>query len=103
MPLLFTTHPIEQAYFGIWKIDEPESFFLDALPLSPAEEADLHPLKGIRRTEWLAGRYLLHLLTGAQERLPMAKTAFSKPFFLDHPDLYCSLKFRIKTSNMSKF
>jgi len=91
MPLLLTAHPIEQACFGIWKIDEPESFFHDALPLSPAEEADLQPLKGIRRAEWLAGRYLLHLLTGAQERLPMAKTAFSKPFFLDQPDLYCSL------------
>jgi len=91
MPLLLTTHPNQQASFGLWKIEEPESFFHNELLLSPAEEADLQPLKGIRRAEWLAGRYLLHLLTGAQERLPMAKTAFAKPFFLDQPDLYCSL------------
>ncbi|MDX2135170.1 MAG: 4'-phosphopantetheinyl transferase superfamily protein [Saprospiraceae bacterium] len=91
MPVLLSAHPFEQATFGLWQIAEPEDFFLDRLPLARDEERDLAPLKGIRRAEWLAGRYLLHLLTGENERLPLAKTAFAKPFFLDKPDLRCSL------------
>ncbi len=91
MPVLLASHPFEQATFGLWQIAEPEAFFRDRLPLAQDEERDLAPLKGIRRAEWLASRYLLHLLTGENERLPLAKTAFAKPFFLDKPDLHCSL------------
>ncbi len=81
----------ETLRFGVWQIAEPESYFRDDLPLWPGEEADLERFKGIRRLEWLAGRWLLHKLTGLPERLPLGKDTFAKPFFLDRPELHCSL------------
>lgn len=92
MPLLLVTHPFAEASFGLWQIAEPEAFFRMDLPLSAREETDLaqhhNPL---RRLEWLAGRWLLHKLTDSPQRLPMAKDAFSKPFFPDNQHLACSL------------
>ncbi len=91
MPLLLLTHPTPGATFALWRPDEPEDFFRDGLPLSASEEEDLARFKDLRRLEWLASRRLLHQLTGSDARLELAKDAFSKPFFLRHPDLHCSL------------
>ena len=99
MPLLFTRHlrfhrdtPQEQVLaFGVWQITEEEAYFRNDLPLTAEEETDLARYKGIRRLEWLAGRWLLHKLTGAEARLPLGKNAFAKPFFLHRPELHCSL------------
>ncbi|MBP6825303.1 MAG: 4'-phosphopantetheinyl transferase superfamily protein [Saprospiraceae bacterium] len=91
MPLLLATHPFPETSFGLWQIAEEESFFRKELPLSVEEEAELANLKNIRRLEWLASRWLLHKLTGAPQRLPLVKNTFAKPFFLDNPDLFCSL------------
>lgn len=76
---------------GVWLLEEEEGFFRENLPLTEGEEQELSDLKGLRRMEWLGSRWLLHRLTGTAQRMPLAKTAFSKPFFLDQPDLYCSL------------
>jgi len=92
MPLLLTRHPFPGTTFGLWQIAEKEAFFREELPLSPAEEAEMVRLKNdLRRHEWLAGRWLLHKLTGAPQRLPLAKDAFSKPFFPENQHLACSL------------
>ncbi len=92
MPLLLITHPFHDASFGLWQIAESEDFFRVDLPLRIEEEAELaqhhNPL---RRLEWLAGRWLLHKLTDSPQRLPLAKDAFSKPFFPDNQHLACSL------------
>ncbi|MBC7774413.1 MAG: 4'-phosphopantetheinyl transferase superfamily protein [Phycisphaerae bacterium] len=92
MPLLLTNHPFPGATFGLWQIVESEAFFRADLPLSSAEESDLTQHRNpLRRLEWLAGRWLLHKLTDAPQRLPMAKDAFSKPFFPENQHLGCSL------------
>jgi len=91
MPLLFSRHLFPQTTFGLWQIAEEEAFFREDLPLSPAEEGEFAQLKGILRQEWLAARWLLHKLTGEAIRLPLAKDAFSKPFFPDNEHLLCSL------------
>jgi 4'-phosphopantetheinyl transferase len=91
MPLLLLRHPVPDTTFGLWQIAEDEAFFRTRLPLEPGEEADVAPLKGVRRLEWLAVRWLLHVLTGVPERVPLTKTAFAKPFFVGRPDWYCSL------------
>lgn len=91
MPLLRTIHPFQSATFAIWQVEEPSLYFEQDLPLSPQELQELTGLRDRRRLEWLASRWLLHKTTGAPQRMPLAKNAFSKPFFLDQPDLYCSL------------
>ncbi|MBL7798931.1 MAG: 4'-phosphopantetheinyl transferase superfamily protein [Saprospiraceae bacterium] len=95
MPLLFIRHIAldsgQVRTFGVWQIAEDERYFREDLHLTPEEEEDLARYKGIRRLEWLAGRRLLHLLTGADVRLPLGKNAFAKPFFLHRPELHCSL------------
>lgn len=92
MPLLLTTHPFENATFGLWHIAEDEQFFRADLPLSGEEEQEfLRHRNPLRRLEWLAGRWLLHKLTDTPQRLFLAKDAFSKPFFRDNQQLACSL------------
>lgn len=92
MPLLLSVHPFPEAQFGIWHIAEGEAFFRDDLPLSGAEEAEWAEHRNpLRRAEWLAGRWLLHRLSGLPQRLPLAKDAFSKPFFPENQSLSCSL------------
>ena len=91
MPLLLNIHPFEGATFSLWKVTEPLSFFEDDLPLSDSEAAELAVLSEQRRGEWLSSRWLLHHTTGAPRRIPLIKDAFSKPFFLNEPDLFCSL------------
>ncbi len=91
MSLLLTIHPFPGTTFGLWQVAEPESFFQKELPLSSTETQEMALMQPMRRLEWLSSRWLLHKITGAPQRLPLAKNAFSKPFFLDQPDLYCSL------------
>lgn len=92
MPLLLTRHPFPGTTFGLWQIAEEEAFFREELPLASGEETEMAKLKNdLRRSEWLAGRWLLHKLSGAPQRLPLAKDAFSKPFFPENEHLACSL------------
>ncbi len=91
MPLLSIRRPFGGASFGVWQITESEDFFRHDLPLTTDEMAELALHKGIRRLEWLASRWLLHQLTGMPQRIPLAKDAFSKPFFLEKPEFSCSL------------
>lgn len=51
---------------GVWRIDEPESFFankVDDLCLDPEKINEIHHEK--RRCEWLVGRYMISHLTQA--------------------------------------
>lgn len=91
MPLLLNIHPFEDATFSLWHVTEPHSFFEKDLPLSETEAAELAVLNEHRRGEWLSSRWLLHRTTGSSRRIPLVKDAFSKPFFLNAPELFCSL------------
>lgn len=72
-------------------MEEDEAFFRENLTLSAAEWQEWGGLKGPRRREWLAVRWLLHHISGHALRLPLAKDAFSKPFFPAPARLACSL------------
>lgn len=73
----------------IWKIEEPESFFLDGLRLSLKEKAQIARLKGKRKLEWLASRYLLHRMSGRAVRGACIKDEFGKPH-LENSDYHIS-------------
>ena len=77
---------------GIWKIEEEESFFLERLTLHESEEKELVNINGRRRLEWLASRYLVHLMVSDEpewDRIPMLKDEFGKPH-LDEHELFVS-------------
>lgn len=69
--------------FGIWKITEPRSFFLDQLDLTEEELEHYKTIKGNLQIEWLASRYLLHYMSGRYERGRLYKDKYGKPF-LEH-------------------
>lgn len=69
-----------EGILGVWHIQEPESFFLERMELFPAEREEFARLKGEgRRLEWLATRYLLHLLSERTHRGALVKDEFGKP------------------------
>lgn len=78
----------EDTFIGIWKIEEDESYFLQRLDLQPVEQSELAPVKGRRRLEWLASRYLVHeMLTGhgLEDRIPVLKDDQGKPHIWGTP------------------
>ena len=74
MPLLYQQNINESTKLGVWKIEEPEEFFLEKVPL---QREITHPNK---RLQHLAGRYLLPFLFPdfPHEEIEIADTR--KPF-----------------------
>ena len=73
--------------WAIWKIEEDEAYFFDRLVLHESEAAELAKIKGRRRLEWLASRYLVHLMVSDEpewDRIPLLKDEFGKPHLNDH-------------------
>jgi 4'-phosphopantetheinyl transferase len=91
MPLLFKKNYSTQTLVGVWQIDETEFFFLNQLLLSNEEQLEMALLAPRKRLEWLAVRYLLHLLLGNTERQACSKDEFGKPFLQNNPSLHISL------------
>ncbi len=88
MGLLLKKKVENGAVLGIWQVDEPVDFFTKSLDLQAVEEAELANLKGRRRLEWLASRYLVHemlLSMGYEDRMPVLKDEFGKPHLWDTP------------------
>lgn len=83
MPLLLHKKVELDAEVGVWNIEEDEDFFLDHLHLHEVEVAQLNMIKGLRRLEWLAARYLLHFMTGRTVRAICLKDDFGKPYLVD--------------------
>ncbi len=80
MPLLFHRYLQPEGELGLWRIEESEDFFLDQLKLAAEEQAQVAQLKGHRRLEWLAGRWLLHLMSGREQRGACLKDEHGKPY-----------------------
>ncbi len=79
MSLLHTKQISPTTQFGIWTIEEDESFFTEQMTLTDAEQLRLAQIKGVRRLEWLAGRWLVHRMSGAGERLLCQADEYGKP------------------------
>jgi 4'-phosphopantetheinyl transferase len=79
MPLIFKKEILPKGKIGIWKIEEPESFFIGKLQLYTDELAHFEKIKGKKRLEWLAVRYLLHQLSERDIRGMVIKDQYGKP------------------------
>jgi len=80
MPLHFHRHLNPEGEMGLWHITESAEYFESRLSLLPSEKAQLAELKGHRRLEWLAGRWLLHEMSGREERGACLKDEHGKPY-----------------------
>ncbi len=80
MALIFHRKLDLQAELGLWHIEESEAYFMERLSLSGVEAEFVQQIKGRRRLEWLAGRWLLHLMSGREERGACLKDEFGKPY-----------------------
>lgn len=80
MPL-YLYRPIHpEGVIGVWHMAEDEAYFRQHLELFPDEVALLASIPGQgRRTEWLAVRYLLHVLSGHTYRGAVTKDEYGKP------------------------
>ena len=83
MPLIFHKILPNGGELGAWQIEETEAYFLDKLELFPSEIRQLSKIKGRLRLEWLASRWLLHLLSGRTLRGACLKDEFGKPYLTD--------------------
>ena len=75
------THSAEDAIWGLWKIDEDETFLTSQIPSDQVPATLTNTLK---RLEFLAGRALLRALmeTWNMKYLGVEKDRFGKPFLL---------------------
>ncbi|MBK9012940.1 MAG: 4'-phosphopantetheinyl transferase superfamily protein [Saprospiraceae bacterium] len=76
------------AVIGIWRMEEPEAFFMQSLDLQVVEHEELAKIIGRRRLEWLASRYLVHemlMSVGYEDRVPVLKDEFGKPHIWGTP------------------
>ena len=79
MPLVYHKDLIKKSEIGIWRIEEDEAFFSKQLELVEEEAEQLSKIKGGRRVEWLASRYLLHKMSGRSIRGAFLKDKYGKP------------------------
>lgn len=80
MPLKIHRYLDPEGEIGLWNITEAAEFFEDKLELAAEELEQLDRLKGHRRIEWLAARWLLHKMSGRQFRGACLKDEHGKPY-----------------------
>ena len=83
MPLKMHHEILPKGEIGIWNISETEVFFRSLLDLTKDEFDFINTIKGRRKLEWLASRYLLHYMSGREKRGICLKDKFGKPYLKD--------------------
>ncbi|HMS68791.1 MAG: 4'-phosphopantetheinyl transferase superfamily protein [Saprospiraceae bacterium] len=83
MPLILKEKIGIKGLLGVWRIEEEAIFFEQQLNLFETELEELMQLSERKRIEWLASRYLLHLLLGTEDRTPCLKDRYGKPHLMD--------------------
>jgi 4'-phosphopantetheinyl transferase len=80
MPLKYWFHPDPTTSIGVWKIEEPHSWFMDQLVFSHSENEELADIANDkRRLEWLGSRFLLALMLNTKSGPFCTKDAQGKP------------------------
>lgn len=90
MSLIYQSDLHNNGIYGIWHVEEDDSFFMSKMSLFPIEELELSLLKSRKRTEWLTSRYLLHILSKREIRGACLKDEYGKPY-LEHSENYISI------------
>lgn len=79
MPLFLHQKLDIEGELGIWTVTESEDWFRERLTLGTTEQTQLDTIKGRKRLDWLAVRYLVHQMSGRKKRGIFLKDEFGKP------------------------
>ncbi len=85
MPLFLHENIEPKGEIGMWDITEGDDFFVSELVLTYSEAKMLEEVIAKRRKEWMAGRLLLHRMSGRKERGLCVKDEYGKPFLENSP------------------
>jgi len=80
--MIMQEHVFDQAEIGVWRIDESLEYFASRVSLTQAEHDVTRDMSPKRLKEWMASRYLLKCLIGAEEPLKTAMLPGGKPFLI---------------------
>jgi phosphopantetheinyl transferase len=80
MPLIYRKWEQGNTQIGIWQIEESAQWFEQQMRLTPSERVEIATLNERKSLEWLAGRWLLHVLLGDDDRKISLKDEFGKPY-----------------------
>lgn len=96
MPIFLHKNIEPDGEVGLWDITESETFFRKELILTSKEKSLMQNVALKRKKEWMAGRLLLHKMSGRKQRAIAQKDEHGKPH------LYCS-KYDISLSHSGRF
>ena len=82
MPLITHKHISSDTEIGLWSIGESIDFFQDNLALYWEEINEMEMLSSRKAIEWYASRYLIHLMSGREQRGPCLKDEYGKPYLV---------------------
>jgi 4'-phosphopantetheinyl transferase len=94
MPLSFKLDSDKEIELAIWKITEDTSYFHNKLNIHKSEESIIEEFIPKKLMEWLASRYLLHLMSGRGKRGIFSKDIHGKPH-LDDSNYHVSISHSI--------
>ena len=83
MPLKLKLSKDHEVELAIWKVTEPHSYFENKLDIHAEEKEIISKLSGRKKLEWLASRYLLHIMSGRASRGEFVKDDHGKPHLQD--------------------
>jgi len=69
----------DQKQIQVWRIEETEDYFINLLQWVPEEKALFDSLKGTRKIEWLASRYIICTMLNLPDTSHIIKDEFGKP------------------------
>lgn len=100
MALVLQKKPDADTEFALWKIEEPEDFYLQKLVLSNAEKHFLINIRNpAQKIRWLASRFLLKHLMNTTTFVELLADENGKPYItnfplqvsISHSDLYVAV------------
>ena len=85
MPLIKHNFLSPEGEVGVWKTAEPTAELQAKLRLSEDECKHLEKMSANRLKEWVSARWLVHSLSGREERGKCLKDEYGKPYLEDSP------------------
>ncbi len=83
MPIELKISNDPEIELSIWKVTEQKAYFSSKLEIHTPELNIIEKLSNRKEIEWLASRYLLHIMSGRTTRGEFVKDVHGKPYLKD--------------------